>query len=86
MSQSQARRRALRQLGEDSAITPLGEASVQQHGGTLYMCLPIETARADGIEKGSTLLLGYDASTNTYLATPEHLVKKESDHWAADYL
>lgn len=86
MSQSQARRRALRKLSDDSAITPLGEASVQEHGGTLYMCLPIDTARADGIEKGSTMLLGYEASSSTYLAAPKHKIDENSDHWAADQL
>jgi hypothetical protein len=71
MSQSSARRRALRELSDpDAPITPLGDCTVQDRNGALYSLLPRPQASVDGIEAGTEMVLGYDAETHTYLVTP----------------
>ena len=87
MTQSSARRRALRELSDpDAPITPLGTCSVQNQNGSLYSLLPQTQAVADGIEGGTEMVLGYDAETNTYLASPKWAVSETEDHWASDSL
>jgi len=87
MSQSSARRRALRELSDpDAPITPLGTSSVQNQNGSLYSLLPKTQAVADGIEGGTEMVLGYDAETNTYLASPKQAVIETEDHWANEIL
>jgi len=83
MSQSSARRRALRELSDpDAPITPLGTCTVQDGNGSLYSLLPQPQASADGIEGGTEMVLGYDAETNTYLASPKQTAVETKDHWA----
>nr|WP_256405423.1 hypothetical protein [Haloplanus ruber] len=85
MSQSSARRRALRELSDpDAPITPLGSCTVQDRNGSLYSLLPQPQAGTDGIEGGTEMVLGYDAETQTYLVTPKRTVGEE--HWATDFL
>jgi hypothetical protein len=87
MSQSSARRRALRELSDpDAPITPLGDCTVQDRNGSLYSLLPQPQAGADGIAGGTEMVLGYDAETNTYLASPKRAVVENEDHWASDIL
>jgi len=83
MSGSSARRRALRELSDpDAPITPLGTCIANERNESLYSLLPRRQAKADGIEGGTTLVLGYDAETNTYLVSPKHAVVENEDHWA----
>lgn len=87
MSQSSARRRALRGLSDPGApITPLGDCTVQSRNGSLYSLLPQPQADVDGIEGGTEVVLGYDAETHTYLASPKRSVVENEDHWASDIL
>jgi hypothetical protein len=86
MSQGSARRRALRELSDpDAPITPLGDCTVQGRNGSLYSLLPQPPASSDGIEAGTEMVLGYDAATNTYLASPKHAVEDAEDHWASEF-
>ncbi|AXG11625.1 hypothetical protein [Haloplanus rubicundus] len=86
MSGSSARRRALRELSDpDAPITPLGDCTANERNESLYALLPRTQAVADGIEGGTTLVLGYDAETNTYLVSPKHAVEEADDHWASNF-
>jgi hypothetical protein len=87
MSQSSARRRALRELSNpDAPITPLGDCTVQDRNGSLYSLLPQPQAGADGIEGGTEMVLGYDAETRTYLLSSKQAVESLDEHWANDFL
>jgi hypothetical protein len=87
MSQGSARRRALRELSDpDAPITPLGNCTVQFRNGPLYSLLPQPPASSDGIEAGTEMVIGYDAETHTYLASPKHAVAETDEHWANDIL
>jgi len=85
MSQSSARRRALRELSDpDAPITPLGDCTVQDRNGSLYSLLPQPQASADGIEGGTEMVLGYDAATRTFLMSPKKAASEIEKHWASD--
>jgi len=87
MSQSSARRRALRELSDpDAPITPLGDCTVQDRNGSLYSLLPQPQAGADGIEGGTEMVLGYDAETHTYLLSPKEKVEQVNEHWGDTYI
>ena len=86
MSQSSARRRALRELSDpDAPITPLGDCTVQDRNGSLYSLLPQPQAGTDGIEGGTEMVLGYDAEAHTYLLSPKPTVSDIDDHWATNF-
>jgi len=77
----------LRELSDpDAPITPLGDCTVQDGNGSLYSLLPQTQAAADGIEAGTEMVLGYDAETNTYLASPKRVVAESDEHWANDII
>jgi len=69
----------------DAPITPLGDCTANERNESLYALRPRTQVVADGIEGGTTLVLGYDAETNTYLVSPEHAVEETDDHWANSF-
>jgi hypothetical protein len=87
MSQSSARRRALRELSDpDAPITPLGDCTVQNRNGSLYSLLPQPQAGADGIEGGTEMVIGYDAETHTYLISAKRAIRETENHWATAFI
>jgi len=87
MSNAGAQRRAIQALdGGNSAITPLGRASAQELGNSVYGLLPSNQALADGISQGTPLVIGYHAETHTYLIAPLDVVLEEPTHWGYDQL
>lgn len=87
MSQSSARRRALRELSDpDAPITPLGDCTVQNRNGSLYSLIPQPQASVDDIRGGTEMVLGYDAETHTYLISPKKRAEVMDEHWANDHI
>jgi len=79
MSGTQAQRRAAQSIESDgSSITPMGTCSAREGGESIYGLYPSKQAAADGVEQGTTLIVGYHAPTSTVLLTPAHLAD-ESD-------
>lgn len=88
MSQTAARRRAQQAAGslggELRHISPEGTSKAQEKGNSVYSLVPGDIAKANGIEQGTELVLGYDPVTKTWLATPRDEVGP--GHWAEDFV
>jgi hypothetical protein len=64
-------------------VAPYGSGCIQQSGGSLYGLLPPEVHRLWGVESGDELALGYAATEQTLLMTPEDLASEVG--WASQF-
>lgn len=79
MSQAEAQRAALEKTLSDGALCPLGTATVQQSGRSLYSLLPARQADALGLSKGDELLLAYSAESPAFVVAPLDAVDDVDD-------
>jgi hypothetical protein len=82
---AKAQRQALQLLGGgDSPISPEGTCKAQALGDSLYVVFPADLLLQNNVEKGTQLVQGYHAPSNTLLVCPVDAV--DDGHWAADFL
>ena len=66
---SQTSRRVAQALQNEALapVTPMGLCKAQESGASLYTLIPAELARANGVEQGTDLELGFHPESNTLL-------------------
>jgi hypothetical protein len=79
-----AQREAMQAVTNGVGVAPYGTGGVRVGGDSLYGLIPPEVCGLWGVEQGDELMLGYEASEQTLMMTPERVAEEVG--WASQFV